>query len=126
MRSSHVIESIFFEDKLKAYFQSIKTVPHTRNISGFHLLEDIKSLDRSTYNASIFRIIIIDDCLKIALIKDIEYVDNGDSEKLSIWAANLNYEKVVKTISDYGNSKLIETAGEMIDILIPDHDIDLN
>lgn len=115
-----------FEDELQDYLSKIKTIPHTKIISGFHILEDLEADDGSTYDASIFRIILIDDTSKKALIKDIEYIDAGSSEKLSIWGANLDYKEAIQTISDYGSDELIETAENMIDIFMVEEDIKLN
>lgn len=115
-----------FKDEINTYLKEISTVPHTRIISGFHLLEDSIKWNNLNYEASIFRIILIEDTSKKALIKDIEYVDNGLAEMLTVWGANLDYEEAVITISRYGEDELLSTASDMIDVFMIEGDIDLS
>lgn len=115
-----------FKDEINTYLKEISTVPHTRIISSFHLLEDSIRWNNLNYEASIFRIILIEDASKKALIKDIEYVDNGFAEMLTVWSGNLDYEEAILTISEYGEGELLSTASDIIDMFMIEGDIDLS
>lgn len=115
----------FYQHELNQYLARMKAMPHTKIISGFHLLEDIQRSDGSTYNASNFRIILIDDTSKTALIKDIELAEQDGCEVFSVWSANLYYKQAIQTMEDYGEDELFSTAEEIADLFIMVEDIKL-
>lgn len=117
---------LYFEDELKDYLNEIKTTSHTKIISGFHVLKDVEYDNGSLYDASIFRILLIDDNSKKAFVKDIEYMDNVFSEQLCIWSADLDYAQAIQTISLQGEDELLEASKDMVGLFMLEGDIKLN
>lgn len=105
----------YFEDDLKEYLEEIKTIPHTKIISKFHILTDVTDGQGDLYDASLFRIVSINDDNKTAFLKDIEYSDHENCELYTVWRANLDYTKTIDMISLYGEDAIISRAEEVSD-----------
>lgn len=87
-----------FQEEINDYLHEIESMPHSRIFSGFVAANDFKHEDGSIFKASVFRIILINAHNKTSFARDLEYMDNGFREILSVWGSNLNYEDVSKII----------------------------
>lgn len=107
------------KDKLGGYVKEVEKMPHTRIIKGFYKQKDE---DHTEKYVSVYRIIILNDHAKTAIVRDLDYSSDGLFEGLSIWHAPLDYNYAANVLDRSGAEELLKIAGEVSEtFIIDDH-----
>lgn len=116
----------YFEEELQDCLAEMEKLPHSKIISGFFESKNFKDEYDEFRVSSTFRIILLDEHNRKAIAKDFEYIDDGDSEVLCVYIANLYYVETMDELNINGLDSLFKNVEDFTTGFCVEDQIQLN